>query len=77
MSQTANEQPSRREFFRGIGRSLALGGLAALAAALAAGSRRGPDPGHECVNQGLCNGCAALAACLLPQALSARQARRT
>lgn len=74
MDETQDKRTSRREFFRGIGRSLALGGMGALAAVLA-GRRRRPPADEQCINLGVCRGCSAFDGCGLPQALSARQAR--
>jgi hypothetical protein len=62
----------RREFFRAAGRVTALAVLSAAAAVL---GRRGL-PGQRCVNAGICSGCGQFAGCGLPQALSAKQARR-
>lgn len=71
MSETLNEEKSRREFFRGIGRNLALGGIAVLAAALT--GRRANRREQQCLNRGVCRGCGSFEDCGLPQALSARQ----
>ena len=66
MSDDYNE--SRREFFRTLGRgvlaALCLAGIGALTL----------KPGETCDRNGLCRGCASLADCSLPQALSARAA---
>ena len=70
-----NREPTRREFFRGIGRGAALAGIALLAAAVT-GWRRKPARREKCTNQGICRGCSAFADCGLPQALSARRAAK-
>ena len=60
----------RRGFLLGIGR-----GVLALLLGGGVGAMILRD-GNECVNQGLCHGCAVLDTCRLPEAMSARQARR-
>jgi hypothetical protein len=67
------EVECRREFFRAAARY----GLLALvsAAACLAARPRGPG-GQRCVNQGICSSCGVFAECGLPQALSAKQAKK-
>ena len=73
MSQHSENPQSRREFLRTAFRGGALAALAAVGVAL--GRRAWLNrQDHECVNQGVCRGCAALDGCVLPQALSMRQA---
>ena len=68
-----SDAQSRREFFRGVGRNLALGAVAVLAAVL---TTRPPKAAgrQKCVNRGICRGCSSFDGCGLPAALSARQA---
>jgi len=63
----------RREFLRDGLRYVALGGLAAISARLAA-RRAGLPAGQVCIGAGLCRGCEAFEDCGLPQALSAKEA---
>ena len=67
-------QASRREFFRDATRTALLSAMAALSVVLVRRTR--PLAGQRCVNRGLCNGCAVFAECGLPQALSAKLAKR-
>jgi len=55
---------NRRDFLR----NAALGGILGLVGTLAARSTR-----QDCINEGICRGCAAYNDCDLPQALSARR----
>lgn len=66
---------SRRDFVRDGFRYALLAGLAAVSAVLFKRSR-GKLSGQTCVNQGICSKCTAFTGCGLPQALSAKQARR-
>jgi hypothetical protein len=75
-SPPPGEQHTRREFFRRLGRNLALGAAAVVTGVLGA-RRRGATKNHACVNQGVCRGCPSFDGCGLPQALSAKQATRT
>jgi len=70
-----NHGPSRREFMRDGFRYALLTGLASVSVAL---FKRcgGKLSGQTCVNQGICSNCTAYTACELPQALSAKQAKR-
>jgi len=74
MAQTdrTSRRTDRREFFRGMLRGIALGGMALGAGALVLRGR-GAEPDHTCVNRGVCRGCPRLPGCGLPQALSARE----
>ena len=56
---------NRRDFLR----HAALGGILGLAGTLAVRSA-----GQDCINQGICRGCTAYDDCILPSALSAKQA---
>ena len=73
MRFSPQEDENRREFFRAAARY----GLLALvsAAACLAARPRGPG-GQRCVNQGICSRCGVFAECGLPQALSAKQAKK-
>ncbi len=62
---------NRREFLRSILRWTLVGG------AVAGGVALTRKKGETCVNQGICRGCAAFEGCGLPQALSAKEARRS
>jgi len=64
----------RREFLRTCFRNVTLTALALLAGGLAL---RKHDDGakHLCINDGLCGGCSKYSGCILPQALSAKQAK--
>ena len=75
MSRQSNDKPSRREFLRGVGRAAGGAALAALAAGLVFG-RRVAARRDECVGNGLCRGCAALADCRLPEGKAARVAHK-
>jgi hypothetical protein len=63
---------SRREFFRAAAR---YGCLGLLGAVTAVGTQKSLS-GQQCVNRGICAGCAAFSGCGLPQALSAKAAKR-
>ena len=58
------------KFFRTAARTALLGATAAVTATLV---RRRQLAGQECINRGLCRGCAVFAQCGLPSALSAKQ----
>jgi hypothetical protein len=60
---------SRREFFRATARYAVLGLVTA------AGYAVGKRSGHTCINRGICGGCGQFERCILPQALSAKQAK--
>jgi hypothetical protein len=64
---------SRREFFRAAARYGLLGLLGA-AASMAVQRRR--LSGQRCVNLGICSSCGIFASCGLPQALSAKAAKK-
>lgn len=67
------ENQDRREFLKSLARNTTAAGLAALAAVLVA--RRQVSPRREvCINNSICRGCVVLSSCVLPQALSTRQA---
>lgn len=76
MSQIGpNPGVGRREFLRGGVRYALLAGLGVVSATLA--SRGGGKlSGQTCINEGICRGCTAFDDCGLPQALSAKQAKR-
>lgn len=63
---------SRREFLRGGMRHVLMGILSFAAVVL---GRKTVLPGQQCINRGICRGCAVFAACGLPSALSAKQAQ--
>jgi len=73
MKAESDRPVGRREFFRGILRGI---GFAALAAGgfLLAARRRSASGLHDCVNRGICRNCSLVDDCILPQAMSARQA---
>lgn len=66
---------SRRDFLRDGLRSSLLAGLATVTAILFQRSR-GKLTGQTCGNQGICSRCNAFSGCGLPQALSAKAAKR-
>ena len=70
---TPDKLLNRRQFLRSCLRARALAGLAALGGALLVRRSREPLADQNCVNRGLCRGCAAFAGCGLPQALSAKR----
>jgi hypothetical protein len=73
MQYSPEKVDSRREFFRDTARySL----LAAVGAVVALTTRRRGPGGQRCVNRGVCSGCGRFIACGLPQALSAKQAKK-
>ncbi len=61
---------SRRSFLKTVGRAVIAGGLALLAGRLLGFRRR--DAREVCTNEGICRGCASVAGCGLPAALSFR-----
>jgi len=75
MKGTGHNGESRREFLRGGARYALLAGLGAVSAALFKRSG-GKISGQTCINEGICSGCTAFGGCGLPQALSAKQAKR-
>jgi len=72
MSKSVEHNDSRREFFRSAGRYGVLGLLSVVAVV----TGRRSFGGQKCVNQGICRGCAVFNGCGLPQALSAKSAKR-
>jgi hypothetical protein len=60
---------NRREFLRSLGRKTALGALVLGTGSLVAR----PGNREECVSNGICRGCAEVAECGLPQALSFKE----
>jgi hypothetical protein len=75
MNETGQNNGSRREFLRGGARYALLAGLGAVSAVLFKRSG-GKLSSQTCINQGICSGCTAFGGCGLPQALSAKQAKR-
>jgi len=72
MNEASDQGPDRREFFRGVLRKAALGAIGLRGGVIA---RRAVRQGaHTCINRGICRGCGAFAGCILPHALSAKQA---
>jgi len=72
MQSRPEQVESRREFFRAAAR-YGLAAVVSAVVALAVRSRR--SAAQHCLNQGICSSCGRLAACGLPQALSAKRAR--
>ena len=68
------EPIDRREFFRSLARYAILGGLVFGAGGAIRRGRRLDS--QTCVNGGICSGCHAFEDCGLPQALSAKRARK-
>jgi hypothetical protein len=75
MNETSPNGENRREFLRGGARYTLLATLAAVSAMLFKRSG-GKLSGQTCVNQGICSKCNAFTGWGLPQALSAKQAKR-
>ncbi len=73
MSEAGQKGESRRDFLRGGVRYALVSAVATVSATLFHRSG-GKLTGQTCVNQGICRGCGAFAACALPPALSAKQA---
>ena len=76
MSQEQDTGQSRREFFRTLGRAAAAGGLLAGGAVMALGRTPATSPAagvQTCARRSRCGGCAVLADCRLPAALSFRR----
>lgn len=63
---------SRREFLRRCARNISL-----IAIGLAGGTlfarKQIKRSSHECINEGICDGCRVFSGCLLPPALSAQK----
>ena len=75
MTEPSSNACDRRELFRQGLRWLALATLAGTGGALLRRRQLAVDPEqHACNRLGLCSGCPRLPACVLPQALSRRQA---
>jgi hypothetical protein len=74
MNEAGQNGESRRDFLRGGVRYALLTAVATVSATLFRRSG-GKLTGQTCVNQGICRGCGAFAACGLPPALSAKQAK--
>jgi len=75
MKQADPDRAHRREFLRGGARYALLAALGVVSASLYKRSG-GKLSGQTCVNEGVCSGCTAFTGCGLPQALSAKQAKR-
>lgn len=73
MGSSLAKAENRREFFRSAARYSVLGILGVVAGVTARQSLR---PGQSCVNAGICSRCGVFSDCQLPQALSAKQARK-
>jgi len=73
MNDSMADKPTRREFFRSVGRWAGAGALAALGAVLI-GTGRQRRAEHTCTGDGLCRYCERLNDCVLPQAQSTRRA---
>jgi len=67
--ETPEPASTRRDLLRGVGRTAALAGVAALAILSA---RDG-----ECINNGQCDACRAFGSCDLPAARASHAAERT
>jgi hypothetical protein len=65
----------RRGFFRALGRAAGFVGLGGLAGVFLLRRQVTADD-HQCINRGVCRGCSRAERCILPQAASARQARK-
>jgi len=65
---------TRREFFRGCGR-YAVFGLLGLAGVRARRGQAVRPREHRCINKSVCCRCTVFEGCILPAAVSARQAR--
>jgi hypothetical protein len=72
MKSEYEEKQDRREFFRTCTRHTALAAVALTCGKLLTRKPRDKQS-HQCVNQGICDGCHAFSTCSLPQALSAKQ----
>ena len=64
----------RRTFLRNAGRKLILLGLGLLGGSLLAGNRIAFKTRQECINRFICRSCSIYRDCILPQALSAKEA---
>ena len=78
----ANAAVSRREVLRGGLRGLAVATIAAVTGwlgwrSLAGDSPRDGGPDHSCSGDWICTSCRRLDDCVLPQAMSARNARES
>jgi hypothetical protein len=72
MTKPDSRIPARRQFFRGVLRSVSLTLLGAAGGA-AAMKRRRLVRENKCDNQGVCSGCEVFDECGLPRALSVKQ----
>ena len=70
------DRPTRRELFRRAGRMAVFAALAAVGVTLGRRARSKPRNSETCVNRGICRGCSAFDECGLPQAMSAKRAKR-
>jgi hypothetical protein len=69
-----NMKTSRRDFLKNMGRASLLGAIGGSVGLLLFKRRFSLNPAHVCINQGICRGCSEFDDCILPQALSARNA---
>jgi hypothetical protein len=65
---------SRRDFVKSLGRAALLGVIAGSIGFLFFKRRFSLNTAHTCINQGICRGCSEFDDCVLPQALSAKNA---
>ncbi len=65
---------SRRDFIKNLGRACLLGVIAGSVGLLFFKRRFSMNTAHTCINQGICRGCSKFEDCILPQAISAKNA---
>ena len=65
---------SRRDFMKNLGRVSLFGAIGGSVGLLLFKRRFSMNPAHVCINQGICRGCSEFDDCVLPQALSAKNA---
>ncbi|MHC4407001.1 MAG: hypothetical protein ACYTG0_45895 [Planctomycetota bacterium] len=75
MSHDSVRRPSRREMFRDVARSAALGGLAVVSGLLLFRGGGASAPGR-CQPASACSGCPSRFRCTDPKALEARRVRK-
>jgi hypothetical protein len=69
-----NSKQSRRDFIKSLGRAALLGAIVGSVGLLFFKRRFSMNTAHTCINQGICRGCGKFENCILPQALSAKNA---